>query len=546
MTSRPALLLWVAGLALVGLLAASVTAVVQARQAAAEQERAARLEAQMKELEAEVAALEAELASRGTGLDGLLDGLLGGDGDLGGLLDGFLGGGELDGLLGRDGDLDGLLDGLLGGEGGLDGLLGGVGGGIPGAACLTPSDGGGGIGDLFGEGGLEGLLGGGGNDTPDDPDALVETISRQVEELRELTFVEDVSVDFLDDAQLTAELEAILDEDLDPDELAAQEAILTALRALPADADLEALNRELLDGQVAGFYEPDTGRLVVRVPDGGAVRALDRVTLAHELDHALVDQVVGLPDLADGTDADAALGRLAVVEGDATLLMNQWTLDHLSLTDQLGMAVDGDLTGQQAQLEAIPFHLQRELLFPYTVGLDLICDVWLQGGWDAVDAAYADPPTTSAEAMWPERLGDGAADAPALTAPQGAALRHDDTFGAAPLSWLFEAPGGDPERALEDPHERAAAWAAGEVRLWDLDGAPVVGVSFRDRDAGDPALCASVTAWYTAAAPGAERTDDGEVVRFTGDEDVAAIACSGDEVRIAVAADAATATDVVS
>jgi hypothetical protein len=515
MNPRPQVLAVVAGVLAVVLLMTTVIAVSASRRAAEQERRVEELTAEITELQDRVASLE-EGGPRG----GVLDGLLGGE-------------------------LDGLLDGLLGGDGPadlrdlLDGLLSGVSGEVPGARCLTPE---GGVGGLLD--GLGGILGGGSSASAD-PETVVEEITDQVAELRELSFTGEVEVAFLDDDALRAEIEAILDRDLDRDDLAARSEVLVALRAIPADADLEQLQRDLLAEQVAGFYSPEDERLVVRTPDGGDLRPLDRVVLAHELDHALVDQAVGLPDLDDGADADAALARLSVIEGDATLLMNRWTLEHLSFTEQIGLVGAGDLVAQQEQLDAVPHHLARELVFPYTAGLELVCERWLTGGWEAVDAAYADPPTTTAGVLFPERADQPAAAAPALRAPAGAEERLRDTFGAAPLLWLLEAPGGDEDAALDAPGERAAAWAGGEVTLWDVDGDRVVGLALRDRQAGDPALCASVTDWYAAAVPGAARAGTGDEVRFTGDGDAAVLRCDGDAVRLVIAPDVATATGVV-
>lgn len=523
MTRRSLLVASLAGVVVLALLALAVASLLQARQA---RTAAADLRVRVAELERQVADLRTD-ASGGAGpLEELLDGLRG-DGD----------------------GLDGLLDGLFGGDtDGVSDLLDGAAGDLAGARCLTPGSGQDGGGPL-GDGGigelLDGLRGGDGSVVPDDPDALVDLIAGQVEPLRELAFVDDVDVEFLDDDALLAELDRVLTDSVDRDDLAAETAALAALRAIPADADLERLKRELLDGQIAGYYAPDDGQLVVRTRED-RIRPLDRITLAHELGHALVDQTIGLPDLGDDTDADATLGRLAVIEGDATLLMNRWTLEHLSFTDQLGLLGAGELAGQQEQLDRFPHHLQQQLLFPYTAGLDLVCEHWLEGGWAAVEAAYADPPRTTAGVLFPDRVDEDPVTPPALAAPAGADPTWRDTFGAAPLLWLFEAPGGDRDAGLDEPLERVGAWAGGELRTWDLDGATIVGLALAERDDADRSLCSSVTAWFTAAAPDAARTGSGGEVDLSDDGSHTAIRCGDDGVLLAVAPTADLAAAVAA
>jgi hypothetical protein len=523
---RPWLLPVAASVALLALLVTSAGLVVQTRRAAEAEARADELADEVDDLRAEVRALEERLERETAGggglLDGLLDGLLGGgDGGLEDLLGGLLGG---DGGEGLDG-LDGLLDGLLGGAGG-----------VPGAACLTPA---GGLGDIFG-----GLFGGSAS-VPDDPDELVDAIAAQVAELRELDWEQEVEVAFLDDAQLRARLDELLSEDEDPEADDAERRLLEALGAVPPGTDLTQLRRDLLDEQVAGFYSPETGELVVRVPDDGRIRPIDRITVAHELEHALADQALGLPDLDGfGDDADAALAALAVVEGDATLLMNLWALEHVSVTDQLGAALGGDLAAAQASLAAVPPYLQRELLFPYTDGLELICDRYLESGWEGVDAAYADLPTTTAEVLF----GDDAhasASAARFSAPAGFEEVHTATFGAAPLSWLFEAPGGDEDGALDRPRERAAAWAGGRAWVWADGDATATGLALVDGGRTAPPLCESVEDWYAAAFPDARREQAEGATVFDGPSQTAVLRCDGDDVRLATAPDLTTATRIV-
>ena len=61
------------------------------------------------------------------------------------------------------------------------------------------------------------------------------------------------------------------------------------------------------------------------------------MVLAHELTHALEDQRFGL-SLEEGESDDAALARLALVEGSATLVMQQYLLRHIGAEQALSGA----------------------------------------------------------------------------------------------------------------------------------------------------------------------------------------------------------------
>ncbi len=338
---------------------------------------------------------------------------------------------------------------------------------------------------------------------------------------------------------------AIFDEEYPADVAEGREAALRALGAIPADADLRAMQRQLFEEQVAGFYDPDTGELVVG--SDGDLSAADRVIVAHELGHALVDQAVGLPDVEDPAfeeDHDRLLSTLALVEGDATLLMHRWALETLSLEEQLAMASDPSVLASQQSLAAFPHHLAAELEFPYRAGLGFACDTWRQEGWAGVDGAYADPPATTATVLWPDHPGR-VGDPTDLAAPSGHQPVHTTTFGAAELLWLLEAPGGDESRALDDAGGRARAWGGGELAVWQDDGTTAVGLSMVDAGNGTPDLCATTTAWYAAAFPDAARSEAGDGATFDGPDQDAVVRCIGGEVRVGIAGDTATATTIV-
>lgn len=509
----------VVGLLVVALVATTALAVVRGRQLDAAEQRVATLEARVVALESEAEAAQADASESEADTDPD-----GGDDPLGSLLD----------------DAPGTLDDLLGG-------LTGDGAGLPALDCLTGTRG---LDELLSGGGLEDLLGGGRSEedaAPTDPDALVDHIADEVAQLRELPFTDEVDVEFGSGDEVAERVTELVLSEYDGRTADTEGRLLAALGVVAPGTDMQTLRTDLLGQQVAGFYLPETGELMVRVPDDGEIGTLDQITLAHELDHALIDQALDFPDdvLADTTDSDAARAALAVTEGDATLLMSDWALGNVGLSDQLALATDPSAAAASASLDEVPHYLAQELLFAYTTGMAFVCDVYNEGGWDAVDALYEDLPVSTAQVLDPQRYHEGQepADPSELAAPEGFTERLTTTWGAANLRWLFEAPGNDPAAALDDPGARALAWAGGEATVWADGARSAVGFAFVDGGDGTP-LCASITDWYTAAFPTAESTGDDDAV-WRGDQQTAAIACDGDGVRLAVAPTADLATSIV-
>lgn len=371
-------------------------------------------------------------------------------------------------------------------------------------------------------------------------------VAAAVEELRGLKFQHVPDPVFVTTDEMTRRVTAQVRESLSTAAIAAEGRALVALGAVPSGLDLEALTLDSLGGAVAGYYDPATGELVVAGSSKSGLDGTTRTVLAHELDHALINQVIGLPDddgqPPPGTE-DAALARLALVEGDATLAMQLYGLAHVPLLEQIsGLAAQ---LGAQQDLTAMPYHLQRNLTFGYLEGLSFVCALYDAGGWTAVDHAYGALPTTSAQVLFPERYqaGEAAVDPREPGEPGGAWVADPRrALGAAELQWLLEAPGGDPLDGLDHPAQRAAGWAGGEVQVWTDHLRTAAGVALVQH-AGQTPLCATMTAWYTAAFPGGKAVDTqpGEVLAVDGSRQDAVIRCAGAEIRIGIGPDLLTA-----
>jgi hypothetical protein len=273
----------------------------------------------------------------------------------------------------------------------------------------------------------------------------------------------------LDEAGLRTELTRVMDASMTAQQFAAASRFGERLGLLPPGTDLRALQLDLLGEQVLGFYDRDTGAMTL-VQRGAAFGPLEKVTLAHEYTHALQDQHfhlegLGLDDVANG---DRALARLALVEGDATLLMTQWAGAHLTLGEALTMTLQGLDPAQQAVLAGLPPILQRQLTFPYFDGLTFVSGLLAQGGWLAVDAAYARPPDSTEQILHPAAY--AADEKPiAVVAPdefgmlgRGWSESLSDTLGELSIEvWL------EPSAGTTVATDAAAGWGGDRIVMYE-------------------------------------------------------------------------------
>ncbi|HEX5096627.1 MAG TPA: hypothetical protein VFX21_11460, partial [Acidimicrobiia bacterium] len=343
------------------------------------------------------------------------------------------------------------LDDLLGGDAGdLGGLLGGNIDAM--SKCVGADD-------------MSSLLGGG-DPLPDtDPRTQYQEIAQRVEEERGLTFDHVPEPVFVDSQEMQSRVERQIEADYPADAAQADEELYKALGVIDDDTNLLDEYSKFVGSQVAGYYDPDTGELVVLGDDTEPFDALEMTTIAHELEHALADQKLGFPieDTPVAADEDKQMAGLALIEGDATLTMTRFQLSAVDLMSLLGSLGGAGLDAQTKALEDAPRYFASQLMFPYTEGLGFVCTLEADGGWPAVDDAYENAPTTTAQIMFPDRYtsGEGAVAVPDPQSP-GDGWEHvrTTTFGAAELMFLLQ------DAFVNEPRDRAAAWAGGKVSQW--------------------------------------------------------------------------------
>ena len=97
-------------------------------------------------------------------------------------------------------------------------------------------------------------------------DELLELV-RLTEEVRDLKFSEPPTITIVTNAELEERVRALIEEDAE--DFPADEALYKLLGLLDPEADLEAMLTDLYGEQVAGFYDGETGELVVPIREEG-------------------------------------------------------------------------------------------------------------------------------------------------------------------------------------------------------------------------------------------------------------------------------------
>jgi hypothetical protein len=270
--------------------------------------------------------------------------------------------------------------------------------------------------------------------------APVAEIARRVEALRGLDFVQIPRPLSVTPEQARREGVEDLDRTYPVARRRADEQVLKLLGLIDPSVDLRDVSASVFSEGVAGYYDPRTKRM--RTVRGAATgtRVLTEIVLAHELTHALEDQRYGLGIADQSGSDDAALARLALVEGSASELMYAYARRHFTPEETLG----GVLGSAFADTGSLPGFLQAQLVFPYTGGQAFVAALRERAGgrWTLVDLAERTRPPVSTEQ-----------------------IMH-------PGKWVaFEPPlpvGTDAAAALGPGWERASAGVLGEFQTREL------------------------------------------------------------------------------
>lgn len=224
------------------------------------------------------------------------------------------------------------------------------------------------------------------------------------EESRALPFLEMPTVTILDQTEFASRVADEVAKDVGSVGLASNQKLYELMGMIDSGTDLRQLLIDLYAEQVLGFYDGVTREVVVPAAVDGFT-TFQRVTIVHELVHALTDQHFDFhPEyerrLAEGNSDDAA-ALLAAVEGDATYqqFLHLQNLDPAEAAQAAMEALSFDTT----ILDAAPTWVGLDLAFPYEQGLVFIGQIIAESGLKGVDKMYQDLPTTTEQILNPRK-----------------------------------------------------------------------------------------------------------------------------------------------
>jgi hypothetical protein len=247
------------------------------------------------------------------------------------------------------------------------------------------------------------------SELPADIAAQMDEIEEQVIELRGLTPNGEVDRALLSPAELRQHVTEDFLEDYTAEEARDDALTLAAFGLLEPEFDLYDFYIELFSEQVAGFYDDETTKMYV-IQDQG-FRGPQRLTYAHEYVHALQDLTydietgLGYSDEACEEDSERCAAIQALLEGDASFLEIEWFTNFSTRQDQ--REIQEFYSNYESPIyDRAPAFMREDFIFPYLSGQTFVEYLHNQGGWPAVDRAYANPPVSTEQILHPERYPD--------------------------------------------------------------------------------------------------------------------------------------------
>jgi hypothetical protein len=311
--------------------------------------------------------------------------------------------------------------------------------------------------------------------TTGDVETELARVAETVAEIRGLELLEHPPVTIATLDELQAYLLALLEEEYSVEE-GQQDALALWLLQLIDDPNLDMFQMwvDVYQTGTAGLYNPQT-KEILTLGAGEGLTAYAEIVMAHEYTHALQDQHWGFDRLQpDDLDAEASLAMQALTEGDAEVVRTLYMINHMS-RQRIQEAILSE--ADQAETPAyIPSYVLEVMAFPYLQGGEFVAALYQRGGFDAVNAAYDDPPLSTEQILHPEKYYGPERDDPvAVELPDFTSALGDgwseidnDVIGELELRIMLR------NNGAPTPELAAAGWGGGRYAFYMHDGSGLI------------------------------------------------------------------------
>jgi hypothetical protein len=238
----------------------------------------------------------------------------------------------------------------------------------------------------------------------------LDQLKKQVAFIGKLDFKEEVPVQYLNRQQLKEYIEGVVEREY-PKEMAEREALFIRLMGfVTRPIDLKAARQKIMVDNAGGLYNEKSNELLV-LEEYRELNMIHALIIAHELRHAIQDQHVDLSRFLGASPDfdDRKLARLAALEGDATLVMAQFSrkFSAIPLRPELLSSYNSDTLlsysplANTAQLHRSPAIVKYQLMMPYIEGLKFMNFIFKKRKWSGVNGVLSRPPTSSEQILHP-------------------------------------------------------------------------------------------------------------------------------------------------
>jgi hypothetical protein len=169
------------------------------------------------------------------------------------------------------------------------------------------------------------------------------------------------------------------------------------LGLMAEDDDLEAILTKIQLQQVNALFDDQTEKVYV-VVDQSAIGAMGKLAYAAAYMGAVQQELFGIATIRRRTrkvGADSFRAANALIMGDVAQVSAAYIAT--AMTSDEARIVREPVT--DSQLLKAPRIVRETVLFPFQEGADFVAQLYGEGGWDAVNGAYSDPPSSTEQVL---------------------------------------------------------------------------------------------------------------------------------------------------